>query len=178
MPFESGVDIIALTSSGGRARLRSCRLRLIIVWLLLQIILRLFRGGLLTCSLSSTLSRLRWFWCIKSGHCCRCLWPCWGRRYLPCTIVCLDARSCSFWSLWYWSFLGLRCWCEGTTTLLHYTPHWFACALDLGSWGSFRWCNCGVFRHLVLSDIIGLLCFIIIRHEISFIDLLTETRTC
>ena len=171
MPFEPGVDIIILTGSSSRARLRSSRLA--IAWLLLQIILRLLYGGLQSSSLSSTLSGLRWFWCVKSGHCSRRLRSRWSRWNLPC-IICLNDWRQSFSFLWYRSFLGLRCWRYTTTTLFHYTPHRFGSALCRDSRRGFRWSDWGVFRHLILSDIIGLIRLIVIRHEISLVDLLAE----
>ena len=176
MPFESGVDVIALTSSSSRARLRSGWL-IIVVWLLLQIVLRFFHGGLQTSSLSTILSGLWWLWCVKSGDCSRCLWACWNRRHISC-IVCLNDWCQSFWFLWYRSFLSLRCCRKATTTLLHYTSHWLSSALGRCSRRGFGWSDCRVFRHLVLSDIIRLTCFIISSHEVSLVNLLTETRRC
>ena len=177
MPFESGVDIIALTtsSSSSRARLRPGWL-IIVVRLLLQITLRFFHGGLQTSSLSTILSGLWWLWCVKSGDCSRCFWACWDWRNVPC-IVCLNDWRQSFWFLWYWSFLSLRCCRKATTTLLHYTSHWLSSALSLCCRRGFGWSDCRVFRHLVLSDIIRLTCFII-SYEVSLVDLSTETRRC
>ena len=174
MPFEPGVDIIVLTSSS-RACLRSGWL--IIGWLLLQIVLRFFHGCLLTSSLSTILSWLRWLWCIKSGDSSRCLWAWWDWRYVAC-IVCLNGWGQSFRFLWYRSFLSLRCLRKATSSLLHYTSHWLGSALGRCSRRGFGWSDCRVFRHFVFSDIVRLICFIISSHKVPLVNLLTEARRC